>query len=1212
MKGFPTALVILLAAAVLPAQETRGVIFGRIYDPQKSAVLNAAVAVINVETNTVQRTSTNETGYYEVPYLLPGGYEVTAEAAGFKKGVRRGITLSVSSRAEVDFILELGAVAETVSVTAEAPLLDTSTVSSGRVLDNRQVMDLPVFGNSVILLIKLTPGMHGGGNNNYLGLHSNVGGSDYYMAGSVGGNEWSIDGVPINGNSRRVAYLPYSDTVQEFKVETAGFDASIGHTTGANISMMTKSGANLYHGTLTEQHWQQRWNGTPFFTNKLYWGRIHDAEARGDLELARRLRSEPRQTSGHSNNYAATIGGPVRIPKIYNGRDRLFFFFSYNGFQDRKPEEPSAINRTVPTMSDRQGDFAYLAAIDPIRYTVHDPLTVRADPARATHYLRDPFPNNRLPASRMNANPLYAAYTKIFPVPNNNPGPGQEPRNNYLATGTPFNWDYDAFSNRVDYTLTEKHKFFGRWSWNDFLEDRGDWTYETARGLHTNGLNRHNLGATVDYVYTLNPTTILNFAVAGNEFREGNIQDVPRQFKPSEVGLPAYVDQKAGPYVRLPQVAVDGYEQISGGFPGFTRYRAVTAKTDISMIRKSHSLTAGFDGRGHFRTSFGPGTAAGSFSFNNSFTRRNDDGFTPAGTFGLSWAAFILGTPNGMSVATNDSYATHNPYRAFFVQDTWRVNSKLSLTLGLRVEFEGGVTERYNRELGSFDPQPKVLISDAAEAAYRARPLAERPASDFVVRGGSRYLGSEGYRRELNQPEWMYLPRLGLAYQLNKQTVLRAGYGRFFDTNNVLNNGPDQFGFSRGTSTTLTTDFGVNWLAGDPRNGVSPLRDPFPVRSDGTRFNLPTRDTLGLMARAGRGFGFVDYNWAHARSQRWRFGVQRQIGAHMVLDAGYTGSYTDRVSMDRRLDTLPGSYWADGLVRRSDIATNLNQNVTNPFNIANFASLAQSAPLVYQDMSTQGFFTSGTIRKHQLLRPFPHINGLTNNRVATGEVRTDALEVSFEKRFSHGVQTNVGYAWTRADTADFYANEFDEQPTWRPSNNARPHRLVVSNIWELPFGKSRRWLQQGWLSKLAGGWQIGTSFQYQPGGLLGWGNVFFYGSDVNPIARHGSERTLDRWFNTEGFERLAARGPDGFHRRVFPTRISGLRSDSTKQLDMNLIRSFKMGERFDHRFRLDLINAPNHPQFSGPDTGPFSTNFGRVTSQTATTRWIQLQYRLQF
>jgi len=189
------------------------------------------VTVRNVETNVPVRLKTNETGYYEANLLLPGSYEVTADAAGFQKFVRSGIVLPVSTRMEIDLDLQVGSVTDTITVSAEAPILDTSTVSSGRVMDNRTLMDIPVIGSNATVLVKFTPGIQTSGVNNWLGLHSNVGNSDYFIAGNVGGNEWSVDGVPNNGGSRQVAYMPHTDTVQEFKVETSNFDASIGHTT---------------------------------------------------------------------------------------------------------------------------------------------------------------------------------------------------------------------------------------------------------------------------------------------------------------------------------------------------------------------------------------------------------------------------------------------------------------------------------------------------------------------------------------------------------------------------------------------------------------------------------------------------------------------------------------------------------------------------------------------------------------------------------------------------------------------------------------------------------------------------------------------------------------------------------------------------------------------------------------------------------------------
>ena len=244
-------------AAACWAQETRSVLFGRVLDPNGGSIAGVGVVIRNNDTGVAMTLKTNDTGYYEGNLLMPGPYTVTAQATGFKKLVRSGVVLPVSFRLEVDLKLEIGGVTETVSVTAEAPLLETNAVSSGRVLDNKTVMELPVMGNSAMLLVKLTPGIQTGGVNNYLALHSNAGGSDYSVGGNIGGNNWSLDGSPNQGPGRRAAYLPYTDAVQEFKVETNNFDAGIGQSSGAAISMISKSGNNEMHGTMTWQHFER-------------------------------------------------------------------------------------------------------------------------------------------------------------------------------------------------------------------------------------------------------------------------------------------------------------------------------------------------------------------------------------------------------------------------------------------------------------------------------------------------------------------------------------------------------------------------------------------------------------------------------------------------------------------------------------------------------------------------------------------------------------------------------------------------------------------------------------------------------------------------------------------------------------------------------------------------------------------------------------------
>ena len=394
------------------------------------------------------------------------------------------------------------------------------------------------------------------------------------------------------------------------------------------------------------------------------------------------------------------------IPKIYDGRNKLFWFFTYNAFKDVKVEDSSAFNRTVPTLAARNGDFIEMLNLpNSGRYIVHDPTTVRADPARPSNFVRTPFPGNQIPRSRF-VNPAYDAVTKLFPQPNVILAPGSDPVNNYLASQTPYNGDYMALSNRVDYQINDKWRMFGRWSRNEFgPEDRGDWTYETARGFNLNGLVRTNKGGNVDVVYTQNSTTIWNFNIAMNQFREGRVQPCAGTFKPSTLGLPSYQDTKAGDLAVLPQMLVNGYSTISpGGLPTWTRTRQTTMKFELTKIMGRHSLRTAFDNRNMYRTGGGGGNTSGNFTFSDAYTRRNDDGFTPSANLGLGWAAFVLGTPNGLSAATNDDYALHNPYNGWFVQDGWRITDRLTINLGLRMEYELGPSERYNRMIGGFDP----------------------------------------------------------------------------------------------------------------------------------------------------------------------------------------------------------------------------------------------------------------------------------------------------------------------------------------------------------------------------------------------------------------------------------------------------------------------------------------------------------------------------
>ena len=382
-------LLLSLSLVGLSAQDTRGNISGMVTDPQGASIVRAGVIITNTNTTHATKLITNDRGYYEAPLLLPGTYTVAIESPGFKKAVRTGIILGIGEQAQINVVLDVGATPESVTVSAEAPILDTTSVSTGRNMTHREVIDLPVIGNNLMALTRMAPGVQVPGTTQFLVQGQVGGGSAYNQAGNVGGNEWSIDGASTNGTDRRASIMPSPDVIDEFKIETSNFDAAFGHATGLGISMSTKSGANQFHGTSTVQFINQRWNAASFFVKQSRYQQIAAARAGGNLGLADSLANTPLLASGKTLNYQATISGPVYIPKVLDGRNKLFFFLGFSELKNRQSARPSEINYTVPTAAMRNGDFSNLLRVDAVRYQVYDPTTTRPDPARAGHWVRD-------------------------------------------------------------------------------------------------------------------------------------------------------------------------------------------------------------------------------------------------------------------------------------------------------------------------------------------------------------------------------------------------------------------------------------------------------------------------------------------------------------------------------------------------------------------------------------------------------------------------------------------------------------------------------------------------------------------------------------------------------------------------------------------------------------------------------------------------------
>jgi len=1222
----------VLCASIGVAQESRGAITGRVLDTQAGVVQGAKVAITNTATNETRRGETNATGYYEFNYLEPASYTVTVEAAGFKKSVRPNVGVQVGSRLEIDMKLEVGQVVETVEVRADVPLLETTSASGGRVLDQQALVNLPFSDLNPFALTALAPGMQWTGQPEYRRPFDNGGTSSFNTMGGVGQNEYTIDGMSVTGTGRRVGYVPPSDAITEFKLETSNFDASQGFTSGAAINVSSRGGTNKLHGSVFNQHWQQRWNATGHFQRESF-----DARAR-----ANQLKpNEQKQATGRSNNYGFNASGPVWIPKIYDGRNKMFWSFTWNGIRQSKAETTDGeLNSTVPTLAMRQGDFSQLlsAPNGAQRFTIYDPRSARQ---QGNQVVRTPFPGNRgIPV----LNPVYDFYTKLYPNPNNVPGlVTPEQTLNYLAFGMPKDEKFNSLINRFDYKLNDKHSFNVRWQWNDRLADEYDWTYETLRGLHSNGLTRINRGGNVGWLYALSSSSVLDVSLGLSRFEEGSRNLNRTQFGPKDVGLPDYLETRAGANRMLPGMDFNTIRDVStGGYPVVGSIGSTgELRVQMTTIRGNHSFKYGIQERRHLWAGLGPGASSGTFSFGNSFTRAsNVDNL--AASHAHDWAAFMMGTPNGIGIDTNDSTAYTTPRRGIYFQDDWRVSRKLRLSLGLRYENEGGIRERYNRALGAFFlPDQKLPFTDAVKAAYTASPVPQLPAAQFNPVGGTTYLGQNGYDTATKGTN-IFLPKLGVVYSFNDKTVLRAGWGMYMDTLNSSNTRPDTFGYNQSTSTPVTNDNGLticcgtNAVSGLSR-GNTPMNNPFPVRANGTRFDEPLQNGLGSIPRVGRGFTSLPYDYRPPLQHRWRVGLQREIMKNTLLDASYNGAYS-YVPVSQRVDFLPQNYWTTGNLRDQNNDNFLNGNTPNPYNIANLAALRTSSPALFNYMAGQGFFTRTVMPLNQLIRPFGHMTGMTGIRPGVdwksvqGYTKYHDAQFLVERRYMKGVTSTFMYTWASSYTADFYLNEFDAKPSERINNNVMPHRIAWTTIWEMPFGKGRAHLKDGFMSHLVGNWNVSWIYQRQSGPAIDWGNRFFQG-DLNQLGdlfKSDSLRSTDmrQWFDSSlafrgtgplpagfvGFEGRAANQPGSYHVRVFPVRMDNLRADGIRNWDMKIERLFPISleKGIQARFSVDLLNATNHTNFGSPNTDPTSGNFGRVTGQRGLPRVIQFNLRVEF
>jgi hypothetical protein len=1152
-------LLVLVVAPCATAQETRGTISGTVSDGSGGALPGVTVTATNKGTNQPTSAVTNERGAFSLSFLQPGTYAVTAELSGFKRVLRDKVEVRINDRIGIDLTMEIGGLEETVNVTAETPILETRSGSQGQVIDEKRISLLPLSDGNPFVLTRLATGIAYTGDLKFSRPFDNGGTSSVVADGAPGANEFTMDGSPNMASGGRVAFVPPSDAVQEFKVESATFDAQQGHTAGATVNVAIKSGTNSFKGT-----------GYGFIRNEKLSTNEYFLEKAGS----------PKSPMDYFR-WGGTLGGPVR-------KDKTFFFGVFERLDDKFPEVGQY---TVPTAAQRAGDFSALLSQGII---IYDPATAVLLPNGRVE--RQPFAGNVIPANRLNQ--IALNYLKYYPTPNQ-AGDAQG-RNNYLSEN-PRTDDFYATTFRVDHQLTQNQRVFVRYNRNDRREARSAWTGNVNGTTPTgNFLYRINDQVTLDHVWTISAGTLLNLRGGWARFKEPNIRQHEGVVDPASLGWANSVTSLFGGAKYMPRFEVGGMSVLGENTGSDTEHSIWSAQPTLTKVWGSHNVRVGYDFRAYKEYGIGSLHLAGRYDFNTDYTRQFDN--SSAAAIGQQLAAMMLGQPTGGLIDRSEERNNQTLYHGAFVQDDWRVSDKLTLNLGLRYEYEGATTERDNFNVRGFDPTAPLSITSAAQAAYANNPIPEIAAQTFRVRGGLLFADRANpgfYVPDKNNIQ----PRLGLAYTIDNKTVLRAGYAIYAVP--AVINGVRQSGFSQSTNLVPSSDLGLTFQA--------TLANPFPAGVQN-----PPGASLGVNTFLGRQLDRWENDvnaFRNAQAMRWSVSVQRELPKQWVVELAYVGNRSYDLAVDTELNPVPRQYLSTSATRDTTAINFLTANVANPF-----VGLLPGTS-----------YNGSTVQRQQLLRPYPQFANI-QSRAHDGTSKYQALQGRLEKRFSGGYTILASYTWSKFTEKVSLLNSTDTAYEERPADADIPHRLVVSGIWELPFGRGKKW-GSDWpwaLDALLGGWSIQAIYQAQSGRPIStWGNLYYSGDPTTLKADYSKVESGQPIFDTSGFyfgdatvqtngvvdpakQRADTRIRLDQNIRTFPTRLANLRQQALSLMDASFVKRFQIKGRVRAQFHVELLNALDQPFFNVPDLSPTSSGFGKVTSTQNLPLNVQLALKIVF
>ena len=1183
---------------------------GIVSDSSGAVIADAKVTITNTGTNISQVTHTNSAGEYEFTGLRPSSYAVRVDLTGFRSAESQNVVLAVDQRSALNFTLTPAAVSSTVEVTTAAPLLDTDSPTLGTDITNEYVKDIPLINRSFFGLTFLAAGVTetaGSGT-----LDNYPAGTNFVSNGQRNATaEVRIDGALISapeqgeGATSNVYYEPSVEIVQEFKVENNSYSAEFGSNGGTVVNMVLKSGTNNFHGS--------GW----------WFGQRSGTDARDFFN------PEPNPKPNHERDQAGfSLGGPIK-------KDKTFFFFDFEKVRDN---EPINIVGSVPTLAERTGDFS--ASANPI----YDPLQVQCmpgPPGQPPTCMRPQVQYsgalNVIPPTEINT--IGQAIINLYPKPS----PGLTGEFDNFRLSTLSHGPDDQFDIKLDHQISSTQRVNGRYSrlGSNFSDPTIFGDGEFNDGITSTPVVAQNGGA--EYTWTINPRMVWSARFAVDRVSQDETTNLPSL---TTVGLPTVLE--ANGIDRMPTI------QMSGASPWTSLYDQCCLNTTFAhtllsyssqlvITRGAHLMKFGGEQRVFYNNFFQPPNPTGLFNFTDDVTSQIPNSGAGGGTQGNPFASLLFGYADNSSVINiYPAVANKSKETGFYFQDDWKVNSKLTLNLGLRYEWSTPYNERHNLiQFSNFAGNSGMSIDLSAGGAN----LPVDPNLGTAQLIGTTLFPTSGMRNvpvDRNNVG----PRLGVAYQLTPNTVIRGGAGVYYGMSVATNFQYPGTAFRKSATIFFTRDnFATQYAT---------LSDPFPA---------------GLTGPQGKQYGqLAEWGYANANDlgtgadenadiYQWNLGVQRLLPSQTVISVDYSANRSihlpwggNNFTSTRNRDFISSSLLAQVSAQQHAldptcdadgcVSNYLAQPVTNPF-CSLFSGGSQCAysagPATFNEPNSQ--YGNSTLPLINLLRPDPQFDGdFEGLPLLEAASWYNSLQIRFQKKTTHGISFEGNYTFSKLeDDASAGANAFvgtlnngnaqqlDQlNKEWGISANDAPQRLAAALIVELPLGRDK-WIGHDMnrlLDGFVGGWSVSTLVTAQSGQPL-WvsmGSPRLQDGNQRPNVLCGGRTGISTataavqqvpFLDVNCFADPGDQVPgDG------PRYFSKIRTDGIHNIDSNLYKEFVPHEGMKIQIRVEFYNLFNHPRFAAPDTAwaPGDTQFGIVSSTAPgyLPRRLQVGVRFEF